>query len=88
MGLSVGQLRGRQLRSGFVVGDPLGSLDLGFEESSDFIKTWRVLLRSDRVDRKNVRVLLRIVGEYFLMGLVGGKRSVGAESFLSNNDSE
>ena len=70
MGLSVGQLRERQLRSGFVVGDSLGSLDLGFEESSDVIKTWRVMLGSDRVDRKNVRVLLRIVGEYFLMGLV------------------
>ena len=70
------------------MGDFLGSLDLGFEGSSDVIKTERVILGSDREDRKNMRVLLRIVGEYFLRGLVGGKRSVGAKLLSSNSDSE
>ena len=72
-----------------MVGDLLGSLGLEFEGSSGVIKTWRVMLGSDRVGRKDVRGLLRIVEEeYFLMGLVGGKRSVGAELFPSNSDSE
>ena len=71
-----------------MVGDPLGSLGLEFEGSSGVIKTWRVMLGSERVGRKNVRVLLMIVEEYFLMGLVGGKRIVGAELFPSNSDSE
>ena len=71
-----------------MVGDPLGSLGLEFEGSSGVIKTWRVMLGSERVGWRNVRVLLRMVEEYFLMGLVGGKRSVGAELFPSNSDSE
>ena len=48
-------MRERQLRSGFVMGDFLGSLDLGFEGSREVIKTERVILGSDR---KNMRALL------------------------------
>ena len=51
----MGQLRERQLRSGFVMGNFLGSLDLGFEGSRGVIKTERVILGSDR---KNMRALL------------------------------
>ena len=88
IGLTVGQLEERQLRSGFMVGDSVDSLGLEFKGSSGVIKTWRVMLGSERVGWRNVRVLLRMVEEYFLMGLVGGKRSVGTELFPSSSDNE